>query len=90
MIAGPLLVMLIATENPVPQSLFTVYVTWHTGAALAGAAATAVSPAQPSAAAAKTAAPRQRRGRRALMRIVGLMRVLLVHSWLRPAGLRGW
>jgi hypothetical protein len=24
-----------AMENPVPQSLFTVYVTWHTGGAAA-------------------------------------------------------
>ena len=38
MIAGPLLVMLTATENPVPQSLFTVYVTWHTAVAATGAA----------------------------------------------------
>ena len=44
MIAGPLLVMLIATENPVPQSLFTVYVTWHTGAAAAAAACAAAPP----------------------------------------------
>src|SRR5580700_11719146 len=33
--------MLIATENPVPQSLFTVYVTWHTDVAAAGAACAA-------------------------------------------------
>ncbi len=44
MIAGPLLVMLTATENPVPQSLFTVYVTWHTDDAAAGAACWPAAP----------------------------------------------
>ena len=56
MTAGPLLVMLIATENPVPQSLFTVYVTWHTGAAAAAATCAAGAAARPGAAVAALAA----------------------------------
>src|SRR6266700_2937284 len=62
--------MLIAMENPVPQSLFTVYVTWHTEDAAAGAAACPVAadapmtpaatrvPAASEQAAAQTAAER--------------------------------
>src|SRR5712691_5159688 len=64
--------MLIATENPVPQSLFTMYVTWHTdvaaaAAAVAGAPVAAEAPMTPAAtrvpaaseqAAAQTAADR--------------------------------
>src|SRR5580700_414932 len=48
--------MLIATENPVPQSLFTVYVTWHTDVAAAGAACAAGAAARPGAPVAALAA----------------------------------
>src|SRR5215469_14018974 len=54
--AGPLLVMVIAMENPVPQSLLTVYATWHTGAAAAGAAGAALCPGAAMAAVAATTA----------------------------------